>query len=1057
MSEYSFAVIFDLDGVITRTASVHSAAWKQMFDEFLKTHAEKTGEPFREFTHTYDYLPYVDGKPRYKGVASFLESRGIGLPYGDPADIPGRETVCGLGNRKNELFNEMIARGDVEVFSTTVDFIEDLRDKDIRVGVASSSKNCRAILDAVGLLDLFDTRVDGIVSAELELKGKPEPDIFTTACDNLGVHYDRAVIVEDAVSGVQAGLRGNFGLVLGIARENNELELKLNGADIVVKDMGEIDIDDVEEWFSKGLGKDQWSLSYFSYSREEGTRETLCTVGNGYFGTRGALEESDANDTNYPGTYIAGVYNRLESKVAGRTIVNEDFVNCPNWLPITFKIGNDEWLDVNEVEIISFTRRLDFRNGVLYRRMVVKDAARRETLIESSRLASMAQPHLAALKYRITPLNYSEPISIRSGLNGRIINAGVERYRQLSSRHLEPMVEGGRGNTSYIVLQTNQSRIQIAEAAKVLVSVNSERVSPKVTLAKKAGAVYSTFDLKAEKDCPICVDKVVAIYTSNDKDIENPLEAAQTALQNVNSFEKVLQASATAWADIWKEIDIQIEGDRLAQKLIRLHLYHLLVTASPHNVDIDAGIPARGLHGEAYRGHIFWDELFILPFYNLHFPDTAKSGLLYRCRRLDRARAYAKEYGYEGAMFPWQSGSDGREETQVIHLNPISGEWGADYSSLQRHVSLAIAYDIWHYFWSTNDSEFLETYGAEMFLEICRFWASKAGYNEKTGRYEIDRVMGPDEYHEKYPGSETGGLRDNSYTNIMAVWAFNRAFKILDVLSERGRKKLAEEIDLTEEELERWKDISKKIHISLSDDGVLEQYDGYFDLKELDWDGYKEKCGDISRMDRILKAEGRSPDEYKVAKQADALMTFYNLDSDEVTKILNDAGYSTRDDLLRASFDYYLKRTSHGSSLSRLVHSYLANLVGDRELGWQLYLEALKSDYMDIQGGTTKEGIHAGVMAGTVILALKAYAGLDVSGEQVRVDPCLPAAWRKVAFSIGFRGDRYHFVVTPESVRVKVDSARKKTTDTLVRDRKVTVVPQEWEDIELEKRRIVEC
>ena len=1015
MSEHSFdAVIFDLDGVITHTASVHSAAWKQMFDEFLKAWAAKNGEPFREFSHTHDYLPYVDGKPRYEGVASFLQSRTIDLVFGAPADSPRQETICGLGNRKNELFNEMIAGGGVQVFSSTVDLIHALRDRGIRVGVASSSKNCKAVLDAAGLSDLFETRVDGIVSAELGLKGKPEPDIFTIACDNLGVSYDRAVIVEDAVSGVQAGLNGNFGLVLGVAREDNALELKLNGADTVVEDLGEIDFDDLEEWFSKGLDKEQWSLSYLNYSREnEGTWEALCTVGNGYFGTRGALEECDANGTNYPGTYIAGVYNRLESEVAERTIVNEDFVNCPNWLPLTFRIGNDEWLDVNKIEIVSFTRRLDFRNGVLYRRMVVRDAAARETLIESSRLASMAQPHLAALRYRITPLNYSERISVRSGLDGRIMNAGVERYRCLSSKHLKPVTEGGRDNTSYIHLQTSQSRIQIAEAAKVLVSVDGERVAPEITLDRRAGAVYSAFDLEAKKDCPITVDKVVAIYTSNDKDIENPLEAAQEALRHSGSFEEVLQASAAAWADVWEKIDIQIEGDRLAQKLIRLHLYHLLVTVSPHNVDIDAGIPARGLHGEAYRGHIFWDELFVLPFYAMHFPDTARSILLYRYKRLDQARAYAKECGYEGAMFPWQSGSDGREETQVVHLNPMSGEWGTDYSSLQRHVSLAIAYNLWHYFWITNDTEFLETYGAEMFLEICRFWASKAGYNEQTGRYEIDRVMGPDEYHEKYPDSETGGLKDNAYTNIMAVWVFDTAFEILDVLSKQGRKRLAEKIGLTEKELERWQDISKRIHISLSDAGVLEQYDGYFALKELDWDGYKKKYGNISRMDRILKAEGKSSDEYKVTKQADALMTFYNLDAGQVTEILNKAGYSTRDDLLRTNFDYYFKRTSHGSTLSRLVHSYLASLMGNRELGWQFYLEALRSDYTDVQGGTTKEGIHTGVMAGTVILALKAYAGLDVSGEQIKIAPRLPAAWRKVSFNIGFRGDRYHFVVTP--------------------------------------------
>ena len=1046
MEEHGFdAVIFDLDGVITGTASVHSAAWKQMFDEFLKAYAEKTpalsgvlslskgvaegGEPFREFSHADDYLPYVDGKPRYKGVESFLRSRGIDLPYGDPSDTPEQETVCGLGNRKNQLFNEMIAQGNVEVFSTTVDFIRELQEKGIKVGVASSSKNAKAVLDAAGLSDLFETRVDGIVSAELRLKGKPEPDIFTTACDNLGVHYDRAVIVEDAVSGVQAGSNGNFGLVLGIARENNELALKLNGADIVVRDMGEIDFDTVEEWFSKGLDDDLWSLSYYDYSRDnEGAREALCTVGNGYFGTRGALEETDASDTNYPGTHIAGVYNRLESKVAGRTIVNEDFVNCPNWLSITFRIGDGEWLDLNKTEIISFTRRLNFRDGVLHREVVVRDAAGgsprcRETLIESSRLASMAQPHLAALRYKITPLNYSERITIRSGLNGRIINAGVERYRQLSSKHLGPIAEGGEGKTSCIVVQTSQSKIQIAEAAKLLVSASDERVDQEVTQDKIPGAVYSIFELEAQRGSSICVDKVVAIYTSNDKDIGNPLGAAQKALQNVNSFDEVQQASAAAWADIWEKIDIQITGDRLAQKLLRLNLYHSMITASPHNVNLDVGIPARGLHGEAYRGHIFWDELYILPLYDLHFPDTARAVLLYRYRRLDRAREYAKEHGYEGAMFPWQSGSDGREETQVLHLNPISGEWEPDHSSLQRHVSLAVAYSIWQYVWISDDAEFLETYGAEMFLEICRFWASTASYNEKTGRYEIDRVMGPDEFHEKYPSSEEGGLKDNSYTNIMVVWAFNRAFDILDRLNDAARETLVKRIYLREEELERWKDITKRIHIPISADGILEQFDGYFELKELDWERYRNKYGDIRRMDRILKAEGKPPDEYKAAKQADTLMTFYNLNVDEVARILSGAGYSVRDDLLRVNFDYYFKRTSHGSTLSRLVHSYLANLIGDRELSWQLYMDALKSDYVDVQGGTTKEGVHTGVMAGAAVLALRTYAGLNVDGEQVSISPRLPTAWRKVRFNVGFRGDRYYFVVTPERVEVKVGGA----------------------------------
>jgi len=915
MTESSFdAVIFDLDGIITKTASVHSAAWKQMFDEILKREAKKTGAAFREFTHMDDYLPYVDGKPRYKGVVSFLESRGIELPYGDPSDPPGMESICGLGNRKNELFNEMIRLGNVELYPSTVDLIRELKERNIRIGVASSSKNCKAILESVGLVDLFETRVDGIVSTELNLKGKPDPDIFTTSADNLGAYYDRTVIVEDAVSGVQAGLNGNFGLVLGVAREDNEMELMLNGADFVVKDLGEITFDDLETWFNEGLEDDLWTLRYFDYSsQEEGLREVLLTVGNGYFGTRGALEETEANGINYPGTYIAGVYNRLESKVAGRTIVNEDFVNCPNWLPVTFKIGDHDWFDPNNGEILRITRTLDFRNGLLRKEVVVRDAHRRETLIESSRLASMAHAHIAALKYRITPLNYSDEISIKSGLDAEIINAGVERYCALNSKHLKPILVGGAENLSYLLSRTIQSGIDIAEAAKLVVSLDGERIKADLEIEKTPGAIWSTTVLDAKQGQSICVEKIVAFYTSKEDDVDDPLEAARAALEGMDGFDELLRESASAWEEIWGKIDIQIVGDRLAQKLIRLNLYHSLVSASPHNSKLDAGIPARGLHGEAYRGHIFWDELYILPFYNSYFPEVTKSVLKYRYRRLDQAKGYAKEFGYEGAMFPWQSGSDGREETQVMHLNPMSGEWGPDYSSLQRHVSLAIAYNIWNYYRVTDDLDFMVTYGAEMFFEICRFWASKARFNSITGRYDIDDVMGPDEYHEKVPHAKRGGVKNNTYSNIMVAWMFSQAREMLEQLDENDVQELRGRIQLDDDEIELWEDIRKRIHIPVSNAGVLEQFEGYFDLEELDWEDYKARYANIHRMDRILKAEGRVPDEYKVSKQADALMTFFVLEPDGVAKVLKAAGYSLEENkLLSDNFEYYLLGSSIG-------------------------------------------------------------------------------------------------------------------------------------------------
>ncbi|MBT8087782.1 MAG: HAD-IA family hydrolase, partial [Gammaproteobacteria bacterium] len=769
MQNHAFdAVVFDLDGVITATASVHSNAWKQMFDEYLRRRETEHGEAFREFTHTGDYLPFVDGKPRYKGVASFLEARGIDIPFGDPDDGPELETACGLGNRKNELFNEIIASGGAEVFETSVALIRDLKERGIRIGVASSSKNCKTILESTGLLPLFETRVDGVVSAELGLHGKPEADIFTVASDNLGVHYDRTVVVEDAVSGVQAGRAGNFGLVLGVAREDNAQELRSNGADLVLSDLGEIDYAGLEKWFVENLPAENWLLRDTEYNPElETTHEALFTVGNGYFGTRGTQEECAAGDLHYPGTYIAGVYNRLTSRIAGRDVVNEDFVNCTNWLPVTFRIDGGAWFDPDDCEVLGFDRHLDLRRGVLHRSMRVRDADGRETHIDSQRFASMADPHLAALRYAITPLNYSGNVTVRSALDGDIVNAGVARYSDLANRHLEPVEASASGRTSWISSRTSESGIEISVAAVLAVALDGKPLTPELDIDTAPAAVATVFEQAVDQRETLSIDKLVGIFTSGEDDA--PLVAAKGRAERA-AYDDASSANEAAWEAIWDRIDIQLEGDRLSQLLLRLHLYHSMITASPHTAALDVGIPARGLHGEGYRGHIFWDELFILPLYNLHYPDTALATLLYRYRRLDKARENARDHGYSGAMFPWQSGSDGSEETQVVHLNPVSGEWGADYSALQRHVSLAIPFGAWEYYWTTGDIAFLCDYGAELFIELARFWSSIATLNGATGRYDIAGVMGPDEFHEKLPGADKGGLRNNSYTNIMAAW-----------------------------------------------------------------------------------------------------------------------------------------------------------------------------------------------------------------------------------------------------------------------------------------------
>jgi beta-phosphoglucomutase family hydrolase len=240
------AAIFDMDGVLTDTAAVHSGAWKRMFDEFLRRRERMHAEPFREFSHAHDYLRYVDGRPRYQGVKTFLESRGIHLPTGETHDPAGAETICGLGNRKNELFNHIIHSEGVRVYASTIALIDAMRDAGIQVGLATSSKNSGLILAKTRTDPLFATVVDGITSERLGLKGKPAPDIFVTACENLRAHPARAIVFEDAVSGVRAGADGGFALVIGVARENNASELREHGADLVVADLAELTLAEID-------------------------------------------------------------------------------------------------------------------------------------------------------------------------------------------------------------------------------------------------------------------------------------------------------------------------------------------------------------------------------------------------------------------------------------------------------------------------------------------------------------------------------------------------------------------------------------------------------------------------------------------------------------------------------------------------------------------------------------------------------------------------------------------------------------------------------------------
>ncbi|WP_299759722.1 glycosyl hydrolase family 65 protein [uncultured Pontibacter sp.] len=767
-----------------------------------------------------------------------------------------------------------------------------------------------------------------------------------------------------------------------------------------------------------------WKVVYEDYlPGQQQLREALCTLGNGYFATRGAFEESSADDSvNYPGTYLAGGYNRLFTELAGKQIENEDLVNWPNWLPLTFRHPGEEWFSLRKVKLISFRQELDMHQGLLERQMHFRDEKDRETMLVSRRLVSMANKHVGAVNWELTPLNWSGVLEISSALDGKVTNSCVSRYRDLNSKHLRSLFQGQHNDeTIYLEVETVQSGLSMAQAARTRIYLEPSNDKIERELLMEEGYIEQRIKFKCQEGHPVIIEKVVQIHTSRDQAITEPLQEARKNIDRQGSFPHLLDKHKSAWQRLWNRCDLILACNMQAQSILRLHIFHLLQTVSANTVGMDVGVPARGLHGEAYRGHIFWDELFIFPFLNLRLPELTRELLLYRYRRLPESRYAASQAGYRGAMFPWQSGSNGREETQEIHLNPKSGRWLPDNTHLQRHISAAIAYNVWQYFQANEDMAFMTFVGGEMIFDIALFWSTVAVFNADRGRYEIHNVVGPDEYHTDYPDSEQPGLNNNAYTNVMAVWVIQAALKLLDILDDSRVEELFQKLAITEQDVKRWKAITETMYVPfIGDTNIIAQFEGYEQLEEFPWEEYKTKYGEAMRLDRILESEGKDVNKYKASKQADVLMLFYLFSSEELVELFQRLQYDFKPESIPENIAYYEQRTSHGSTLSKIVHSWVL-ARSDRKRAWSNFKTALVSDVEDVQGGTTAEGIHLGAMAGTVDLVQRSFTGLEIRDNVLWLNPVLPEEIGCLKFQIRYRGHWVSLEVTHDTLRITFD------------------------------------
>ena len=492
-----------------------------------------------------------------------------------------------------------------------------------------------------------------------------------------------------------------------------------------------------------------WSLEYGAYDpAEEGQREALCTLGNGYFATRGAAPESGADEVHNPGTYAAGCYNRLEDEVAGQAIENESMVNLPNWLMLTFAIDEGQWFELDHTEVLSFGQELDLRRGILTRLMQVRDPAGRCTQLTQRRFVHMEQPHLAGLETTITALNWSGRLRVRSGIDGAVENTGVKRYRNLSSRHLTTLVAEPRADDLLLlVAETTQSHIRVAVAARNRIVGDDPGGETEWSVVHEPDSVAHQLAIDLAEGEQLTIEKIVTLYTSRDRAISEPSEAAVCELKHAGSFDILLERHVLAWTHLWQHFHVDLtDGAVSGTRHCALSASTCFTFSRPCRRIASTWMRACrrvGCTARLTAGTCSGMSSSFFPLLTLRVPALSRVSLRYRYRRLPAARRAARDAGFAGAMYPWQSGSGGGEESQRLHLNPLSGRWTPDVSHLQRHVSHAVAYTAWQYYEATGDLAFLGDHGAEMILEIARFLVQRGELRPRAGPFRHPGSDGP--------------------------------------------------------------------------------------------------------------------------------------------------------------------------------------------------------------------------------------------------------------------------------------------------------------------------
>ncbi|MEE9728036.1 glycoside hydrolase family 65 protein [Listeria seeligeri] len=670
------------------------------------------------------------------------------------------------------------------------------------------------------------------------------------------------------------------------------------------------------------------------------------TIGNGYLGIRGALEEDYPEQVR--GMYVAGIYNRPSGSTSS------ELVNLPDVTRFHLTLDGEVFSMLTGT-IHSYERYLDMNTGELIRKITWENSAHKKYQINFRRFVSKVAKHLIAAKLEVTPLTSDMKVKVRTGIDGQQTNFGTQQLKELSLRIFDEERMVGE-------YQTIESKQQIVVATKV---------NAKGAFTAKNRQLMTAVEQNVAANETFTLEKISSVNTS--------LSKMDEVLPNTTYLE-LKKETDLAWEKFWKQTGVEIKStNTFDQFALDFASYHLEIM-TPKD-DIRCSVGAKGLTGEGYKGHVFWDtEIFILPFFLYNQPKIAKQLLQYRYLHLKEAQEKALENGYKGALYPWESAFSGVEETpEFAAINIRTGTRQKVASAISEHHLVAdIAFAVCEYAAATKDTAFMMNCGAEMLLETAEFWISRT--TNRNGRLEILDVIGPDEYTEH--------IDNNAYTNYMAYFNVKKAMewnKENQPFQKRAEKFLA----------------NRYLPVA-NESGLIPQDDTFLQKDWINLDKYKANQG---TQGILLDYSRQEVNELQILKQADLVMLFYLLPATFETKVM------------KRNLDYYEKRTIHDSSLSKAIHAIVENRIGDRKQAYQFFQEACLID-LGTEPHSSDDGLHAAALGAIWLAVIFGFAGIDTREELLQITPNLPDAWQSLTFEFVWKGERIGFKITPKTLEL---------------------------------------